>query len=383
MSLFAPVPGRDPPAFRQARRLQPTPRVARALFTALLVVGSSSAAHAQEEDDGDGWTALPVVAVSKETGLLVAGYGLYYFRMPGSSVESRPSQVALVAGYTTRGQLGVQLEPELYLDEERWLLAADLTYRDYPTEHFGVGNDARLGDEESFELGLAGVAFEASRRVVPSVYVGVRQDAEHVDIDEIEPGGMLDQGRLPGSDGGWISGLGLFVRYDDRDNTFDARTGGFYQASATRYDPLFGSDYGFTRFEIDLRKYDRIVAGHGVALRALAQITSGGPPFTAMPELGGPNLLRGIYAGRYRDDNLVALEAEYRFPIYWRFRGAVFGGFGEVASGLGDLTLEGVHPAAGAGIRFHLDRAERVNLRLDAGFSPDDFGIYLTVGEAF
>ena len=359
-----------------------------AVLAALAAAGSLSvprATGAQDrvEDDGRAFTLLPIVAYAPETGVVLAGYGLYYFRMPGSRLESRASHVSVAAGYTTRNQYGVELRPDLYFDDERWIATADLTLRDLPTELFGVGNDTRLRDRERYELGLAGVATELSRRVLPHFYVGLRQDAEHADVSAVEPDGMLAAQRVPGAAGGWISGVGLVVRYDDRDKILDARAGGLYELAVTRYDDVLGSDHQFTRVDVDLRKFHTVLDRSGVAVQLLLQLTSGDPPFTAMPELGGPNLLRGIYGGRYRDANLVALQTEYRFPLAGPLGGAVFAGAGSVASAPAGLAGARPHGAAGAGLRVLLDRAERVRLRLDGALSQDDFGFYLTVGEAF
>jgi outer membrane protein assembly factor BamA len=132
-----------------------------------------------------------------------------------------------------------------------------------------------------------------------------------------------------------------------------------------------------------VRKYQPLFGSHGIAVRLAAEVLTGDVPFFAMAEIGGANLLRGIYAGRFRDRTMLAIEAEYRFPIVWRFGGVVFGGFGEVAPSAAALVHQRPHPAAGAGIRFSIDGDERVNARLDAGFSEDDWGIYFMVGEAF
>lgn len=67
------------------------------------------------------------------------------------------------------------------------------------------------------------------------------------------------------------------------------------------------------------------------ALEGVAGYKLGAVPFTQMPMLGGQNLLRGLFGGRYRDHALVAAQAELRVPV-WRWFGlAAFAGAGEVA----------------------------------------------------
>ena len=63
-----------------------------------------------------------------------------------------------------------------------------------------------------------------------------------------------------------------------------------------------------------------------LALQGLAAYMPGEVPFANMPVLGGQNLLRGLFGGRYRDQTLVAAQAELRLPV-WRWIGlAAFAG---------------------------------------------------------
>ena len=366
----------------------------RTLALAWLVLAAATA-HAQEradddeaetetdEDDTDGWTALPVIAYAPETGFLAAAYGLYYFRPEDAPEDAPTSQIAGAAGYSSHRQAGVLVEPILYFDEQRYRARALFEWYYRPTDYFGVGNDTHLASREPYDQAKLSLTVELSRRIVPSLHLGVRQDAERVVIDDVAEDGMLANQRVSGAAGGWISGAGLFARYDSRDTTFDAREGAYANISVTHYARALGSTFAFTSFELDVRKYQRIFGDHGVAVRLVGEALTGVVPFFAMAELGGRNLLRGVYGGRFRDRTMLAIEAEYRFPIWWRFGGVVFGGFGEVAPSPAALVDQRPHPAAGAGVRFSIDRDERVNARLDVGFSEDDYGIYFMVGEAF
>ncbi|MFC1643072.1 hypothetical protein ACFL5O_10385, partial [Myxococcota bacterium] len=98
---------------------------------------------------------------------------------------------------------------------------------------------------------------------------------------------------------------------------------------------------------------------------------------------GGDELLRGYFLGRYRDKHLVAVEGEYRFPLFWKFGGTLFAGAAEVGARPAALDLDPVRWAAGGGLRFSIADEERLNLRLDVGAGPHTRGIYLTAREAF
>jgi hypothetical protein len=111
--------------------------------------------------------------------------------------------------------------------------------------------------------------------------------------------------------------------------------------------------------------------------------STGEPPFFDLAKLGGPNLFRGSYEGRFRDRQRIVAQAESRIPLWGPLRLAVFGSAGQVMRSWDDLRPGDLHFAGGAGGRFVLSRADRVSLRIDVGFGPNESGVYFALGEAF
>lgn len=100
--------------------------------------------------------------------------------------------------------------------------------------------------------------------------------------------------------------------------------------------------------------------------------------------LGGPQLLRGYWTGRYRDRKALVFQAEYRFPVAGRFGGAAFAGTGVVGDGFNDIRTGNYKPSLGAGIRYLFDADSNLKLRLDIGFGEaGENGFYVTIKEAF
>ena len=102
----------------------------------------------------------------------------------------------------------------------------------------------------------------------------------------------------------------------------------------------------------------------------------------ALSPLGGDSLMRGYYAGRFRDKVLLAGQAEYRLPLWWRFGLVGFVGAGGVADRVGILSTSAFKLTYGFGLRFRLNR-EGENLRIDFGYGKGTSGLYFTAGEAF
>ena len=93
--------------------------------------------------------------------------------------------------------------------------------------------------------------------------------------------------------------------------------------------------------------------------------------------------MRGYYSGRYLDKIFTAFQVEYRFPVFWRFSAVLFGGLGQVAPTFGDFAFDSMKAAAGAGLRFTIQKEPKMNLRLDFAFSPEGFQFYFNLMEAF
>jgi outer membrane protein assembly factor BamA len=89
-------------------------------------------------------------------------------------------------------------------------------------------------------------------------------------------------------------------------------------------------------------------------------------PFYFQRTLGGPDDLRGFRRFRFRDRNLLLLQAEYRWEIFTAVDGAIFYDTGKVASRPGDLTLQDLESDYGIGFRFGTRNG--VFLRVEGAF---------------
>jgi hypothetical protein len=164
---------------------------------------------------------------------------------------------------------------------------------------------------------------------------------------------------------------------------FAPTRGQLHEFSLLSHGPALGSDHAFTAGTLDLRGYlatgERAVA----ALQLFGMLASGTPPFHMMGMLGGQNLMRGLYEGRYRDRNLLAGQLEYRRPVWRRLGASVFLAAGGVAPTADALRDARYRVTGGWGLRFLINRDEGINLRLDLGYGEGSSGTYIAFGEAF
>ncbi|MEM9194617.1 MAG: BamA/TamA family outer membrane protein [Myxococcota bacterium] len=339
-------------------------------------------AAAVDEEDGTGWAAFPFGLYSPETHLALGAFGVAFFRMPGEAEDTRTSSVALLGLGTTRSQAIVELIPEFYFDSERWHLWTKFDFRLFPDSYFGIGPTAPEAAEERYDAISYRYRMLLRRQLVSALRIGFWADAQHFTITETIDNGVFDREDVQGEDGGFTLGLGARVDWDTRDNPIDARSGAYYQGSFTSWLAPF-SDHTFSRLTFDLRQYVTLTGTHSLAFQLYADLSFGRPPFYLMPGIGGPYLMRGYFEGRYRDAGAVLGQVEYRFPIFWRFRGVAFVSAGEVAPRIDQVDLSNPKVAGGGGLRFVINEDQRLAVRADLGVTPEGWGLYLNISEAF
>lgn len=338
---------------------------------------------------GNTLVPLPVIFYQPETKLGFGGLVSYYFqignRVPEPGAPYQPSNLTLVGIYTTEKQIVISLGGELFLSGGRNRVVGDVGYIKFPTKYWGIGNETPDSNEEDYTPESVGGLGEVLHEVARGWFVGVGLQAGYRAVTEIDSGGAFEAGVVPGSDDGWAIGPGVLLTRDTRNSTVYPTRGGYHQLRAFLYDGAFGSDFDWGGFVLDMRGYFPVFRSQVVALRALSLASSGAPPFEFMPQLGGEQLLRGYFQGRYRDRQLLAFQGEVRTPVWWRFGMAGFVGVGQVGDVFGDFSLGGFHVSAGGGLRFEISRQEGLNLRADYGWGFDvgSGGFYLSIGETF
>jgi len=359
-------------------------RIACALALApTLLAGAAQADEAQSQvETRYGVTPFAMIAYQDETGFLLGAAAILYQRDP-PSLGRRESQLLVAGAASVEGHLTLLVQPDLYLASDAVHLGVSAGLARFPDLFFGVG-EAEQDPGEDYTPIYADVEVSPKLRLMRGqrLYLGPSLRVAHASIEKVEEGGLLDQGAVAGSGGGWVVQAGGRAFWDLRDDLLYPRRGGYMEASFAASDPALGADFGFTRTRLDLRAYAPLPGPCCVvSLQAVAELRSGTPPFYELGKLGGAKLLRGHYEGRYRDRQLVAAQAEVRFPIAWRFGGVAFAGVGSVAPSPGDFDDAEPRAAAGLGLRFRPTR-DPVHIRLDAAYG-DELRFYLDVGEAF
>lgn len=342
-------------------------------------------------DQKSGWLAFPFVSYTPETEWAFGAAALFYFRTQSNNfVDSRASNIITAAQYTTKKQIMIELDYDLYFLNDDYRFYGYVSYNKFPSSFFGVGNFTNKEDEEVYTPKYFYIKNTFTKRLIAKnmggLYVGLRQEFRYDKIVESEPDGTINTSQLTGSKGGNVSGLGINAIFDSRDNTFSCSEGKYAEAQLNYFSKILFSDYNFTSLLIDIRNYKSFTVFDSqttVALQLSTTFTKGNVPFYILPTIGGSENMRGIYQGRYRDNNSYFLQGEYRFHVYWIVGMTSFAGVGQVAKDIADYSLNGLKVAYGFGVRLNVIPDEKIFLRADFGFSKEGSQIYLGFGEAF
>ncbi len=353
-------------------------------WAALLVEGQERDKK-ENEEKRFGVVVLPVVFYMPETKWGGGAGGLITYRPLHSPAGARPSSLYFYAIYTQLRQFSTQINPEIYFKGEDYLLTGTMVGEEFPDKFWGVGKATEEEAEEDFTPRTASVEMSFQRRIWTkhNVYAGIYGQFEAYNIVKVEPGGLLEKEVYRGSKKGKTSSFGLILNWDTRDNIFFPRRGYYFQLLGHLSRDFLGSDFETTSVKLDLRRFMPILSTHVLAWQALFQSIQGEPSFRNYAKLGGDSIMRGYYSGRYRDKYLLALQAEYRLPLWKRLGMVGFAGLGDVASRLKDFKFSEAKYSLGFGFRFKVSPREGTNLRLDFAWGRGTSGFYFTAGESF
>jgi hypothetical protein len=341
-------------------------------------------AEAAHKGFGSKMFIMPIPLVNPSIGTGLGGVSMYLFE---AGENAPPSSLFLGGFYTDSESWAGGLGTLTYFKDDKYRLAGFLGYFDVNVDFYGIGSGA--GDRGIVvPLNQSGPIFVPSFlfRIADNLYIGPRYRLINFEtkIDK--------QGVLPGHPHELLpdrikvnsSGLGIVLDYDTKDNKFYPHSGSFLDVNTNFANKAFGSDRDYQQLEVGYNLYKEIGEEQILAWRATGCFASGDTPFYELCMLGSVfDAMRGYIAGQYRDNISLTTQLEYRRKIYKKLGMVAFGGVGQVAPNLSELTSDDILGSAGLGIRFMPSKEARVNLSLDYARGNDSDTWYFRIGEAF
>jgi outer membrane protein assembly factor BamA len=179
--------------------------------------------------------------------------------------------------------------------------------------------------------------------------------------------------------------------YDNRTNILNPSNGMFISVQFSSSNTVIGSNYNSQSLLLDIRKYFRLPykSENILAFWSYDNFTySGKLPYLDLPSTGWDaynNTGRGYVQGRFRGNNFVYLEGEYRFKITNNglLGGVVFAN-AESVSDYPSNKFTTIMISKGIGLRLKINKDSSSNLCVDYGFGQGNSrGFSFNLGEVF
>jgi outer membrane protein assembly factor BamA len=326
---------------------------------------------------------FPFFLRSPETDWGFGAAGAYFFKSDINNKDSRTSDVNLISLYTLKKQVVIVLGSTIFFKDERQIFRFQSSFSYYPDKFWGIGNDSPESAKEDFSLKQFFINPQLLLRMYRKFLIGASIEYQSVTDFDYRSGSIFDTDNVQGRFGGHTSGVGILATWDTRNNAYSPGKGTFAELNATRFDKMLGSDFDFITYIIDFRKFFPFGRNRVLASQIFLKYNVGDTPIRNLSLLGGPEMMRGYYKGRYADRNLISFQAEVRQYLFWRLGVTAFASAGQVTGEKSNFGANNFHLAGGAGIRIMVQEKEKLNLRVDFGYAENSHGVYVILKEAF
>ncbi len=366
---------------------------------------------------------LPYVAYNPTKGFQLGAGGTIMWYV-GKSKETNPSAASFGAEFTSEEQKLFQFKSNVYSDQNRWFLQGDWRYYIYSIPTYGLGSgygqsvppltgepsgpDSLNEWNDSFLVKYRWFKIHEifSYQLRENLYAGVGFHFDkHSEIEDTQLN--LDSATRVNTphyaysilhgfnpEGYKAVGVSLNFVYDTRDNLINPYKGYYVMVNYRLNAKLIGSDQSGSQLWTEFRTYvnlEKKLPRHLLAFWFYGgfQISGEIPYFdlwaTGFDQMNSSG--RGYKQGRWRGENLVYSEMQYRFPISRCSQvlgGVAFVNASTASSRDKDIPLFGViRFAVGAGLRIMASKANRTNISIDFTYGGNTGGIYFSAQETF
>ena len=365
---------------------------------------------------------VPLIAFDPATSIQLGLGGSFSLQL-GNPADTKISAGMTSVLFTLKHQFFIQYKSNVFFPHNTWLLQSDWRYYIFnlPTYSLGTQGNTEIPSLPGYKtiiidptlngtylMNYYWVRFHniLSHKVTKNIYCGVGYHFDyHFDIDDINLSIRNDtlfntpnysysikHGYNPTH---YISsGLSANFVFDTRDDMVNAYKGVYINVNYRYNFTWLGSSQDGSELWTEFRTYIRLSKRCPRHLLAFwyygCFVTSGSIPYLDLMSISYDQMNssgRGYAQGRYRGEDFVYGEMEYRFPISQHSHilgGVLFTNVSTVSNRDMNIPLFGYfQPAAGAGIRIMVGKHDRTNIAIDFGFGNMSNGLYLQTQEVF
>lgn len=364
---------------------------------------------------------LPVISGNPTAGLILGAAPSLNWYMGDSANTSMSTALGMIL-FTTKRQFFSSLRSNAFTQGDRWTFLTDIRFNinNQPTYGLGTkiwlrpeneGQTANPSDDFVREMiffdhfrfyGTALKHYKNSRFFYGVGYLFDRMyniDDRALDL-ELNPTSTTFHYRYQTDKGLPVeeyrqSGVSGNLLFDSRDNIANPYDGQYAFLSWRLFPEWMGSTVSNSQIWLEYRNYFTLNKDRPRNLLAFWtyawSVTGGEVPYMFLPALGWDMFSRSgrpYTFGRFRGEDLVYGELEWRFPIQQqkdRFGGVLFLNTVSASSRTEDVGIfDNFQFGYGLGLRYMILPKKRINIGLDYGWGTRGAsGIFLNVNEVF
>lgn len=361
------------------------------IFVLLFIVSMGYRVFAQEDSTKTKFTSFsiyPALGSSPETGFVFGAIAFLVLKNKSEVNDEfyRPTSITPFAVYSVKNQFLSKVDVDIFL-KNGININGNFRYVNFPDKFFGIGNGNDPGESEEFTNQFVRINGRLIKSRTKNLFLGLTYDLQLNTINVGDNDGKLIRDNVVGVAGGRTIGFGPSVLWDTRNSTLYPTSGNFLNLGITTYSKIFGSEYGFTSYIIDYRTFFELLGPKNIfAFQFRAQLNSSKDvPFYKLSRLGGSERLRGVeHKNLITSRQTVFAQVEARQELFWRFGGVIYAGMGEAFDAFSDFNTSNMRFIYGLGGRFQALKDEKLNIRLDLGFTDNgQSAFYFSIREAF
>jgi hypothetical protein len=341
---------------------------------------------------------LPGVGYTLQTqfAVAIAANGAFY---TDDADNANLSVVNVIFSYTQLKQFILPIQSNIWTKGNKLNLLGDWRYYKYPQDTYGLGGHTALSDADQMDFSYFTFHQIVAKHLTRDFYLGLGYNLDlHWGIVDY---GYPDKRATDylkyitaigaNSSSSVSTGPSLNLLFDNRRNSIYPLRGIYTNIVYRPNFTFMGSDQNWQSLLMDFRKYFKLPGYKSsvFALWSYAWLTlNGNPPYLDLPSTGWDtysNIGRGYIQSRFRGNNLIYAEAEFRFVFTENgLLGGVFFANAQTVSEWPSNRFETILPGVGTGLRIKINKHSNTNFAIDYGWGVGGSnGIFVNLGEVF
>lgn len=350
------------------------------IFGVFSVYGQNSTSQKVADTDSIEWELFPILTYDTDAGFGVGLKG--YIR----NLFERDESYDVILYNSTRGERWYRFQfsyPDFeFRHGSIYGYAIDITaeYDKWINYYFyGIGNESIYNSRILYTRAPLDLSLIISRTLTPSFII--QSGIKYSSINYLN----FPETKLPAMVGFHTRTENLFLLifavYDTR-NSITNPNKGFNISTGYEWSPDIFNFSQFDKAFLTLQSYHKVIFNQLTFAEriSLQQLIGKNIPVQFLLPIGGNQTLRGYPQDRFIDKSFILVNAEMRFPIWWRFGGIAGVDAGRVFPSLSGLSIGKWKISPAAGLRFYMNNFV---VRADFGFSNETMGFYFNFGHLF